>query len=186
MKPLNVLIICGTIIIGLVIWRSAKQSHIMMIPNASGQMQPVQVDVAAIQAVLKQDKDYSSAIKALGENSPTSDDDLDHVAAMINNYVAQAQNIPTIDCPSDFAEAYRRHLGAWSNYAIAISGHPHVEGDGESFVKNFLRGMDFDLQGPERDQAVWQDWKNQLVQTFTSISMTWTDVEALAARYGAQ
>jgi len=50
MKPLNVLIICAAVIAGLAIWKSGRSGSTVIISNASGQTQAVQIDVAAIQA----------------------------------------------------------------------------------------------------------------------------------------
>lgn len=187
MKILNVAIICATVIIGLLIWKSTKQPVTVVISKASDQEQLPPVNVAAIQTVLKNDNALGMSRDAqVNQINPKNDADVDRMRTLVNDYVDQAQNISTADCPHDFAEAYRRHLGAWSNFAIVLGAHPHIESDTESFMKNFFRGVKFDFQGPERDQNEWNEWGKQYTQAQTDIATSWTDVEALAARYGAQ
>jgi hypothetical protein len=44
----------------------------------------------------------------------------------MGDYVAAARLIDTQACPRDFAQAYDRHLSAWSDEADAVSSHPDV------------------------------------------------------------
>ena len=56
----------------------------------------------------------------------------------------------------------------------------------ENFTKNFFRGMKFDFEGPERDQAEWKSWVAKLNQAQSEISGSWNEVEALEVHYGAK
>jgi len=136
---------------------------------------------------MKQAHDYHKALYAAeNSTSPASDEDFVRTAAFIDGCVYQAQGVSTRDCPPDFAEAYRRYLGAWLEVSNVVKAHPHMEGFVENSVKNIFRGLAGDFKGPERDQVEWQEWVKQLEQAQANVESNGTEVEALAARYGAQ
>jgi len=188
MKTLNLSIVCVTLLLGFWIWSAShkspwSQTRVMgeTIPAAPA------VNVDAIKALLAKDKELSDQRdQALNQINVQSDQDFDQMVTILNNYIQQGQAIPLSDCPGDLAEAYTRHMGAWTDLANTINGHPHVEGGVENFTKNFIRGMSFDLQGPERDQKEWTDYRQKVNDSMGRLTQSWTDVEALAVRYGAK
>lgn len=94
---------------------------------------------------------------------------------------AVAQAMKSIDlraCPPDFREAYARHTAAWEAMAYELREQP------ETFGEGFMRGLGNmlsrgEMDGGQHRLAELRDKRMEEVRT------TWTEVEALAARYGA-
>jgi hypothetical protein len=185
MKTGNLLIICGTALIAVWIWSASDKRAVSN--QIATETRTQKINLAAIQNVLQQDTALGTELrKLIDQVTPNTDEDLNRVAALINSYVDTAKTIPITECPTDFGEAYYRHLGAWTETANVTYAHPHVEGGMENFLKNFARGAILDLGGPERDQKEWNDWKAKINAAQSSISKTWNEVESLAVRYGAK
>src|SRR5665213_1868379 len=173
MKTINLLIICVTGLVGLWVWTATHK-----LESTSISAPAPSVDVGAIKTLIKKDAELGDACQmAIKEINPQSDGDIDQIAALANNYTEQARAIPISDCPADFGEAYYRHLGAWKSFAEATSAHPHIEGAGENFLKNFFRGATGAFQGTSRAQQDWKDWLVKVKQSQSEIETTWNEIE---------
>jgi hypothetical protein len=144
-------------------------------------------NIRAIQAVIRQDQELSDAMNAvINQTKIKSEDDFDTIAALMRNYVQSARKIDTSSCPRDFAEAYYRHLSAWSEEATAVRAHPHIPTGDESFVEGFYRGLAGDPTGGAgelRDEL--KAWGREVTSRDAEVHRSWEEVEALAVRYGA-
>ena len=144
-------------------------------------------NVKTIRAVMTRDRDLSDAMSALiNQTKINSEDDFDKIAALMRAYVEQAKKIDTSACPRDFAEAYYRHISAWSDEATAVHAHPHIPTGDESFVEGFYRGLAGDPTGGAgelRDEL--KAWAREVTARDAEVHKSWEEVEALAVRYGA-
>lgn len=123
----------------------------------------------AIRAVLQADEDLNDTMKELDrkmQKGPEQDplmaaNALTQLTAATSKYVVEAREIDMSSCPGDFAQAYMAHVAAWADTADALtllSRHP-AEADG---------------------------WQQRAESLDENIRKTWNQVQALAARYGAQ
>ena len=121
------------------------------------------------------------------KQNAVTDEDLDHYAAAVKDYVDQARQIKMDSCPRDFAEAYYRHVSAWADEADTLSAHPHIRSEGEAFVEGFFRGLNGDVTGGAiqmHDEL--QAWATQVKAAEDNVHKTWHEVEALVVRYDAR
>jgi hypothetical protein len=148
----------------------------------------------AIRSVIRQDaqanivaNDGEKTLVAKIKAGGFTDDDIDAYASSINAYVTNARQIPLNDCPRDFAEAYFRHISAWSSKAVAVGAHPHVPTNDEAAADGFIRGLNGDPTGGSvqmRDE--FNAWASKVKTTEAEIHDTWQEVQALTVRYNAQ
>ena len=109
------------------------------------------------------------------------------MAVLTSDYANAGKRIDVSGCPRDFAEAYYRHLGAWSQEADAISAHAHIAGTGEALLEGFFRGLGGDITGGEfQHQDEFKAWMGRVQMAHAEVNRNWTEVEALAVRYGAR
>jgi hypothetical protein len=115
-----------------------------------------------------------------------SEDDFDTIAALMRNYVESARKIDTSSCPRDFAEAYYRHLSAWSEEAQAVHGHPHTPTGDAAFVNGFFRGLAGNPSGGALEtRNEYLAWAKEVTARDADVHKSWDEVNALAVRYGA-
>ena len=148
----------------------------------------VELNIGAMQAVLRRDKELGAETKALiAQITPTTNEDLDRPATLMRNQVTECKRIDTSSCPRDFAEAYYRHLAAWSAFADVYASHPRVPVGSEAMIEGFFRGLAGDPTGGAFErQAEFKAWWKRLGNSNENVESTWREVEALAIRYGAK
>jgi hypothetical protein len=137
--------------------------------------------------VITRDRDLSDAMNAvINQTRISSDEDFDKIVALMRNYVEQARKIDTSACPRGFAEAYYRHISAWSDEATAVRAHPHIPTGDEAFVSGLYGGLTGDLTGGSgvlRDE--FKAWAGEVKARNADVHRSWEEAEALAVRYGA-
>ena len=182
-RIVQIIIICATVLIGLWIWKG--QSRITV---ATPEGRTIEVNISAIQSVLAQDHEIGVAMKtARGQINPKTDEDLDQIAAITRDVSTKGMKIDTSACPRDFAEAYNRHLSAWSDEADIIASHPHVPAGDEAVIEGFFRGLAGDVTGGAIElQDQFNAWIGRVRIADEEVNRTWHEVEALAVRYGAK
>jgi zinc-ribbon domain len=146
-----------------------------------------QNEIKSMRAALKQDKDLSDAMnREIEKKQIRSGADFDAISVLINNYVVQAKQIDTGACPRDFAEAYYRHLSAWSAEADAVESHPEFLSGTEAFADGFRRSLEGDPTGGAiemKDEL--NQWLRNVKARDSDVKRSWEEVVALAVRYGA-
>jgi hypothetical protein len=145
-----------------------------------------QAYATAIRDVIRQDVELSNAMNAaINAMKVTTASDFDKIAAQIENYVEQAKQIDTGACPREFAEAYYRHLAAWSEEGRALKDHPDVPTDEDAFAEGFFRGLAGDPTGGVfQRQDEMKAWYADLKAKDTETHKSWDEVQAVAVRYG--
>jgi hypothetical protein len=146
------------------------------------------VSVAALQSVLKQDADLRNSLKeAVNNVNIQSSDDFDKIASAMRDYVADARQIDTTDCPRDFAEAFSLHLSAWKQLADSVAGHPDVPQGDDAFIYGFLRGEQGDPTGGAVElQDEVKNWLKDLQDKESLVDRAEGDLDAIAVKYGAK
>jgi zinc ribbon protein len=140
----------------------------------------------AIQAVLGQDRELSDHMNTeVGQIKVQSEEDVNKMAQVVKSYVEQAREIDTTTCPREFAEAYSKHIAAWSDAAATLRSHPHVPSGGEALVDVLTVLFTDDKSSVDKLQNEASDWKQELDEKHELIQKTWTDVNTVAKRYGA-
>lgn len=156
---------------------------------AEGLKKDVEEDqIKAIRAVLKQDKDLDDVMtRGIDQVHPKSAADFDRIAIQISSYVEKAKEIDTSNCPRDFAEAYYRHILAWSAQADTIQAHPDFPmSQDQAFADGFLRGLAGDPTGGVAElNDELNKWYGDLKANDVQVKKTWDEVKAVAVRHGA-
>lgn len=165
MKNAHVLIICITVLLGIVVWRLTDHEK-----TSSIQAEPTpNINVVAIEHVLAEDA-------RINEN-------------IANRIVQKMRSIDISQCPSDFQQAYVAHIGAWEEKSLAeneaIQWSKRYNSDNAK-TEAFMRGLvnDFGIIGEsnkERDRIRAMNQK-----AWQSINSTFTRVEQIAVGYGAR
>lgn len=128
-------------------------------------------EVQAIAAVLEADKTLSSQIEGkITSGTPAKE--------AVMWYVSEIDELDLSACPTDFRLAYTEHVGAWRGMVIQLQSEP--DSVIESIIYGFAKGLGGDLSGGVNESL--QARKLHL----SKIQATWTEVEVVAARYGAQ
>jgi len=144
-------------------------------------------DIKEIQTVLKQDRALTEAMnRTINQTKINTADDFDKIADAIKSYLGEANRIDTQLCPRDFAEAYYRHLSAYSNEEDVLRSHPNVPTGDEAFANGFLRGLAGDpTGGVVQMQDDLKAWFEKVKDRNADVDRTWQEVQALGIRYGA-
>lgn len=93
------------------------------------------------------------------------------LATAIGDYVASIDTVDFSGCPADFTEAFRAHRNAWEESIRFFERFPD------------LRGEMHELFEEIRSQSI--ELRDDLERTEVPIWDTWSEVEAVAADYGA-
>jgi len=128
-------------------------------------------DAEAIAAVIQADKTLWSQIEGKMASGMSSKE-------AVMSYVGEIDELDLSACPTDFRVAYTEHVGAWRGMVVQLQSEP--DGVIESIVYGFAKGLGGDLSGGVNESL--QARKSHL----SKIQATWTEVEIIAARYGAQ
>ena len=182
----RIAIICFTILAGLYIWQGGSRGHTITITTPSGET--IEVNVSAMKSVIQQDKELGGRMtSAQKQVNPKTNEGLDMYAENIRNYVNQAKSIDTSECPRDFAEAYFRHLSAWSDEADIVAAHPQIQSASEGFIEGMIRGMGGDITGGAvQKMDAFDAWTHQFENANSAVKESWQEVEALEIRYRAK
>lgn len=148
--------------------------------------QRVATERSAIQAVLDKDDELSNVMKSATEPLKVeTEDDINRYASFVEQYVASAREMDTSNCPRDFADAYTRHIAAWSDFAASMRAHPHIPSEEEAFVSGYIRGLNGDATGgAEQLTQEIASWRNDLGAKNEAIRATWQEVQRLKQNYG--
>jgi len=144
-------------------------------------------EAKAIADVMRQDQVLANAMNtAINATKIKTGEDFDRVAALMKSYVDQARQIDTNACPRDFAEAYFRHISAWSDEAQTVKDHPYFPTQGEEFVEGFFRGLAGDFSGEDSDRKQeLTTWLMDVKAKDAQVHKSWEEVQAIAVREGA-
>jgi hypothetical protein len=192
MKTAHIALIGVAFLFGLiVVWGVAAK---ISSGGGNGGIKPppeINISISAIEAVLKLDKQLADSMQNdIANTKPKKDEDLDAIAGRIQGYVSSAKTqmqSSLSSCPSDFAEAYYRHVCAWDKYSSATASHPHIPGVGEILVEGLLRGLGGDITGGAfKKEDEFKAWANKVTTAYEDIKSTWVNVEAIAIRHGAK
>jgi hypothetical protein len=141
----------------------------------------------AIRTVIARDSELGNEMNSTaGRIKVQSEEDVDKIAQSIRNYVEQARLIDTSNCPREFADAYSRHVMAWSDAAATIRSHPHVPSGAEALVDVLTVLFTEDKSSVEHLENEASAWKQELDANHGRIQKTWSDVNAVAKRYGVE
>jgi hypothetical protein len=199
-KTSHVLIVCGTILAGIWIWKAsgttqpAATSNTAVIqqntdtsqPQPAPEPTPAQTTRAVVQNVVNQDRQLTDTWVSQWHACAArdgSDAQINELASIVRNYVANAKGINTDNCPRDFAEAYYRCLTAFDGVADTLQNHPHVpESFAEGFVEGAIKGIQGDYSGGMNDAKAWMSQFQGKLDYAKSLH---AEFEALAVRYDA-
>jgi hypothetical protein len=152
--------------------------------NSSSASAPI---LAALQQDAQLGKEYKSERGSIHDSGATGDDALNQVAQLTSNLVSRMKAIPIGDCPSEFQEAYTRHINCWSDYADAVAQHPHIRSGDEAVLEGFLRGLGGDPTGGAfQAQDEIDSYLNTTRERNNDVKRSWEEVEAVAIRYGVK
>lgn len=176
--PIIALIGCGIVIAGLlliiVLLIAFRGSGGTSIVGADGvrisELERV-ARVSVIEAVLKVDKEICN--QALSSVSPNLTP-----AEAIGAYVTSAKGLNMAECPPEFREAYRRHLNAWERMAIQLAREPQSLGEG--VIQGLINSLNGEFDGGSGRMQKARDAR------LDAVHETWSEVEAIAVRYGAK
>jgi hypothetical protein len=152
-------------------------------------------DSGSITAALHEDAqlshDYYARRANLKAEGDAPDDFCDKNAQLIRELVTNMRNIDTSHCPSDFREAYLKHIQCWSDLADAYAAHPHITSDGEGVFGELLIAAVGGNAGDELDymsDIAQEDnsYLNNLKERINAISGSWDVVQNVAAQYGVK
>lgn len=167
MKTVHVVIVCVTLLLGVVVWRLTDHG------GSSGvatETRP-KINVAAIERVL-------------AEDSHTADN-----FTTVEDVVQRMRAIDISQCPTDFQQAYIAHIGAWEKMLLveweARQWKERYDSD-DAMVEAFLRGLVFDFgiigeseEARNRVLAMYQKASQDIQSTFSR-------VQQIAVGYGAR
>ena len=184
-KTLHLVIVCATVLIALWIWKSKGRVPAEAAPVEA---QPAQINVGAMQAVIKQDRDLVAIMQAKRRVAPAnSDRGLDTIASVIIIYATNGLRIDLSTCPHDFAEAYTRLFNAWQQEGETISQHPKISDSSAPIVEGFFRNLDenvVDTLTEPPDQIA--DWLDEVTSDDHAVQSARQTVESLTERYGVR
>ena len=177
-------VLLGIVVLFVLVWHGNDRSTIVSLPNG----QTVAVNVTAIERVILLDAEAGAAnhVREKGIEWKTNEDFIKH-AQSIDQLVRDAKQIDTAQCPRDFAEAYYRHIAAWSTMGYVIANKPDIQSEGEAMLEGFMRGLGGDITGGvfEKEKE-FKDFAKSYQQAQLGIKNTFEEVEALAVKYGAR
>jgi hypothetical protein len=184
-KTLHLVIVCATILLALWIWKSKGR-----VPTETPgvEAKPVEIDVNAMQAVIKQDRDLAAAMEAKRKVVPANTDKaLDTIGSLIKTYATNGLAINLSACPRDFAEAYTRLFTAWQQEAETISKHPKIPEASGPLVEGFFRNLDEDIIDTmtEPPEAM-ADWFDDVTSANHAVQSAQQTVQTLITRYGVR
>jgi len=184
-KTLHLVIICVTLLLVLWIWKSADRSA-NVAPAAENK--PAEVNVGAIQAVIKQDHDLASVMQIKRKVTPANTDEaLSAIAVVTRNYATNGLRINLASCPRDFAEAYTRLFVSWQELGEAISKHPHIPDGSGPIVEGFFRNLDQDIFDPMTEPPEsMADWFDQVATAHHKVQKEQQEVNSLTTKYGVR
>ncbi len=143
---------------------------------------------SAIRAAMQRDKYLVEQLEKniKGVQMENQGQGLNAIATLMQNYVEEAKQIDTHECPRDFAEAFYRHIAAWSDAGETIHDHPTMLDGDEAFRRGFVGGLQGNALGAVSEmKAEGETWASIVLQKRAAIERAKHEVEAIAVRYGA-
>lgn len=142
-------------------------------------------DAKHIEAVLAQNKALEDALNREVQNQKTdAEEDFDHIAEYLDDFVERARTIDTHQCPREFAEAYSRYVSAFAEEAAMLHAHPHIPSGEEAILATVIKGLQGDPMGEVRAISDSLDaWAKRWRDKADRATQAGRDVKDIAVRY---